>query len=176
MGARVTTQRGTISVMTNAVDALRAEEIKRTRALLGVGWIAGLFVALSVLVAPGDRRIAHALLAMLAVGVAGSTWMHRELRDVSRYRARTMTLLALVAVSCGVLGVLYTGTFSAAPVGLTLCVYFFCRTENLPSAIAIYLIAALSHLVASMLVIAGYFKEPGFYPVDRHVSAQALVT
>jgi serine/threonine-protein kinase len=170
------TTRGSISVMTNAADALRAEEIKRTRALLGIGWIAGIIVALAVIVAPGDRRLAHALLALLAVGVLGSIWMQRQLRDVTRYRATTMTLLALVAVSCGVLGVLYTGTFSAAPVGLTLCIYFFCRTESLPSAIAIYVIASVSHLVASLLVIAGVFPEPGFYPVSRGVSVQALIT
>ncbi|HEY5925355.1 MAG TPA: serine/threonine-protein kinase [Kofleriaceae bacterium] len=170
------TTRGSLSGMTNAADALRAEEIKRTRALLGVGWIAGMIVAAAVLVAPGDRRLAQALLALLAVGVVGSIWMQRELRDVTRYRPTTMTVLALVAVGCGVLGVLYTGTFSAAPVGLTLCIYFFCRNESLPSAIAIYVIAAVSHLVASMLVIAGVFAEPGFYPVDRHASAQAQVT
>jgi eukaryotic-like serine/threonine-protein kinase len=170
------TTRASISVMTNAADALRAEEVKRTRTLLNVGWMAGLVVAVAVLVAPGDRRIAHALLALLTVGVLGSIWMHRELRDVSRYRVSTMTLLALVAVSCGVLGVLYTGTFSAAPVGLTLCIYFFCRTESLPAAILIYVIAAGSHLVASLLVIFGVFDEPGFYPVDRHASSQALIT
>jgi serine/threonine-protein kinase len=170
------TTRGSVSVMTNAGDALHAEEVKRTRTLLNVGWIAGLVVAAAVLVAPGDPRIARALLAVLAIGVVGSMWMHRELRDVARYRTSTMTLLALVAVSCGVLGVLYTGTFSAAPVGLTLCIYFFCRTESMASAILIYVIASGSHLVASLLVIFGVFEEPGFYPVDRHASTQALVT
>ncbi|HEX5059026.1 MAG TPA: serine/threonine-protein kinase [Kofleriaceae bacterium] len=170
------TTRGSISVMTNAADALRAEEIKRTRSLLGVGWIAGIVVAVAVLIAPGDRRIAHALLALLGIGVLGSLWVYRDLRDATRYRTTTMTLLALVVVSCGVLGILYTGTFSAAPVGLTLCIYIFCRTENLLSAIAIYAIAAIAHFVASMLVIAGVFAEPGFYPVDRHASVQALIT
>ncbi len=172
----MTTRNTAASMMSNAADALRAEEVKRTRALLGVGWIAGLVVALAVLVAPGDRRLAYALIALLAVGVASGLWVRRELRDMSRYRTTTMTLLALVAVSCGVLGVLYTGTFSAAPVGLTLCVYFFCRTESLAGAIAIYVIAAASHFIASMLVIGGWIAEPGFYPVDRHASAQALIT
>ena len=172
----MTTHNTATSAMANAADALRAEEIKRTRVLLGLGWIAGVVVALAVLVAPGDPRLGRALLALLAVGVVGSEWMHRELRDVARYRTSTMTLLALVAVGCGVLGVLYTGTFSAAPVGLTLCVYFFCRTESLASAIAIYVLAAASHFIASMLVIAGWVPEPGFYPVGRHASVQAQIT
>jgi eukaryotic-like serine/threonine-protein kinase len=170
------TTRGSASTMSNAADALRAEEVKRTRTLLNVGWIAGLVVAVAVLIAPGDRRLAQVLLALLAIGVLGSIWMHRELRDVNRYRTSTMTLLALVAVSCGVLGILYTGTFSAAPVGLTLCVYFFCRNESLAAAILIYVIAGASHLIASLLIIFGVFEEQGFYPVNRHASTQALVT
>ncbi len=170
------TTRDSVSTMANAADALRVEEVKRTRTLLGVGWIAGLIVAAAVLVAPGDRRIAFALLGLLGVGVAASMWMHRELRDLSRYRASAMTLLSLVAVGAGVLGVIYTGTFSAASVGLTLCIYAFCRAESLASAVAIYVIAAAGHFITSMLVIAQVIPEPGFYPVNHHASAQALIT
>jgi serine/threonine-protein kinase len=170
------TTRGSISTMTNAADALRAEEVKRTRTLLGVGWLAGLIVAAAVLVAPGDRRIAMAVLGLLGVGVLGSMWLHRELRDVSRYRPSAMTVLALVAVGAGVLGVVYTGTFSAASVGLTLCIYVFCRTESFATAVAIYAVAAAGHFIISMLVIAGVIAEPGFYPVNRNASAQALIT
>jgi hypothetical protein len=162
--------------MTNAADALRAEEVKRTRSLLAVGWIAALVVAFAVAVSPGNRQVAAALLALLAVGVGASAWMYRELRDPARYRTSAMTLLALVAVSCGFLGVIYTGTYSAAPVGLTLCIYFFCRTESVPAATAIYVLAAGSHAVVSLLVITGAIHEPGFYPVSRHASPQALVT
>ena len=164
------------STMTNAGDALRAEEVRRTRALLAIAPLAAVIVAVAVLVAPGDRRLAFALLAMLGVGIAGCLWMRRELRDVARYRSSTMALLAFVAVGCGVLGILYTGIFSAAPVGLSLCVYFFCRTESLPTALAIYLVAAASHFIASMLIIFGVVAEPGFYPVNRGASVQALVT
>ena len=170
------TTRVSQSTMTNAADALRAEEVKRTRVLLRAGWIAGLVVAGAVLIAPGDPRIATALLATLAVGLVASGWLQRELRDPARFRTSTMTLLALIAVFCGVLGLLYTGTFSAAPVGLVLCVYFFCRSESLASAIVVYVFAAASHAVASFLVIGGVFEEPGFYPVNRNVSVQALVT
>jgi len=171
----MTTRDASASAMTNAADALRAEEVKRTRALLAVAPLAGVIVAASVLVAPGDRRLALALLALLAVGVLASLWLRRELREVAGYRTSTMTLLASIAIGCGVLGILYTGTFSAAPVGLTLCIYFFCRTESLAAAFAIYVIAASAHFVASLLVIFDVIAEPGFYPVNRHASVQALV-
>jgi eukaryotic-like serine/threonine-protein kinase len=173
----MTTRGASVSTtMMNAADALRAEEIVRTRVLLGIAWIAGLVVALAVLVAPGDRDLGLALLFVLGIGVVASLWMRRELRDPARYRTSTQTLLAFIAVGCGVLGVIYTGTFSAAPIGLALCVYFFCRTESLPAAIAIYVVAAASHFVVSMLVIFDVIAEPGFYPVNRQASIQAQVT
>ena len=170
------TTKVTHSTMTNAADALAAEEIKRTAVLLRAGWIAGLVVALAVVIAPGDRRLAVALLATIALGLAASAWMLYQLRDPTKFRSSTMTLLSLVAVTCGVLGLLYTGTFSAAPVGLVLCIYFFCRSESLAAAIALYAIAAGSHAIATFAVIGGVIPEPGFYPVSRHASVQALVT
>jgi len=108
------------------------------------------------------------LLVTLALGVIASRWV---VRDVSR-----MMVLALIAIIGGVLGILYTGTFSAASIGLVLCIYFFCRSENLASAIAIYALAATAHAMISMLVLARFIEEPGFYPVGRHASVQALVT
>jgi len=170
------TTRTAHSTMTSAADALRAEEVKRTRVLLRVGWIVGLVVATAVLSVPGERDIALALLATLAVGVLTSAWMYHVLRDPTRFRAPMMMTLALIAVGCGLLGVMYTGTFSAAPVGLTLCIYFFCRSESLASAVVIYALAAGGHAIASFIVIGGVIPEPGFYPVGRHASAQALVT
>src|SRR5690606_14169003 len=71
VGASMTTRNTGSATMSNAADALRVEEVKRTRALLGFAPLAGLVVALAVLVAPGDPRLARALLALLAVGVAG---------------------------------------------------------------------------------------------------------
>ena len=77
--------------------------------------------------------------------------------------------------SCGHLGILYVGAFSAAPLMVALGLYFFCRTEHLPSAIAIYAIAAGAHAIEAALVIAGIIDDPGFSPISGHASIRAEI-
>jgi serine/threonine-protein kinase len=156
-------------------DALRVEEVRRTRAFLRIGWIIAVGVAIALPAVPGDPRIAWALAAALAVGVAGSAWMYRALRDPAAYRPARMNLLALAGIVCGQLGILYVGAFSAAPVMVLLGLYFFCRTESTASAVAIYAIAAGAHAVEAGLVIGGAIRDPGFYPVGRHATVAAQI-
>jgi serine/threonine-protein kinase len=153
------------TALASPADALRVEEVRRTRALLRVGWMIAVGVVIALPIVPGDRRIAAALLAALVIGVIGSVWMHGRLRDPARYRPAPMSVLALVGILCGQLGILYVGAFSAAPVMVALGLYVFCRTESTPSAIAIYAIAAGAHAVEATLVIGGVIDDPGFYPV-----------
>jgi eukaryotic-like serine/threonine-protein kinase len=163
------------SGLANAADALRLEEVKRTREILRIGWVIALGAAAAAMIAPGEPRIRNALLGALGVGVVGSVWMHLQLANPQRYAATRMNLLAVIAVICGQLGILYVGAFSAAPIIVALGLYFFCRTESLASAIAIYVLAAGSHLVEAALVITGAIDDPGFYPVGHSASLQAQI-
>ena len=163
------------TVPTNPAEALHAEEIKRTRELLRVGWLIAVGAAISLAVLPGDRRIALAIAVTLAVGVAVSAWLHRDLRDATHYDLRKLNLVAIAAVACGQLGILYVGAFSAAPLIVALGVYFFCRTENTTSAIAIYALAAGAHGIEAILVISGAIGDPGFYPIGSHVSVPGQI-
>jgi len=161
--------------LVSAADALRVEEVRRTRAFLRLGWLVAAGVAIAVPIVPGDRRIAAALLAALVIGVIASAWVHDQLRDPARYRPAKLHLLALAALVCGQLGILYVGAFSAAPLIVALGLYFFCRTESTASAIAIYAIAAGAHAVSATLVITGAIADPGFYPVGRGASIPAQI-
>ncbi|HUS31145.1 MAG TPA: serine/threonine-protein kinase [Kofleriaceae bacterium] len=163
------------SGLANAADALRLEEVKRTRALLQLSWIIALGLTGAILIAPGNPRIARALIAVLGVGVVGSFWLYRELANPARYSASRMNVLALLAVVAGQLGILYVGAFSAAPIMVSLGLYFFCRTESLRSAIAIYVLAAGAHAVTAALVVSRVLDDPGFYPIGDRASVQAQI-
>jgi serine/threonine-protein kinase len=159
----------------SAADALHAEEVKRTREFLRAGWVIAAGVLLALVVTPGDQRIAIALAALIGIGTAGSIWMHARMRDPAGYDWARMTALALVALACGHLGILYVGAFSAAPLMVALGLYFFCRTENTATAYAIYAIAAGGHAIEAALVIAGVVDDPGFYPIRRSASIPAQI-
>ncbi|MGE0401352.1 MAG: serine/threonine-protein kinase [Kofleriaceae bacterium] len=163
------------STMTTSADALRDEEVARTREFLKIGWIVALGVVAIVLVTPGNRRIATALLSLVGVGLVASIWIYYELRDPTKYEQRKLNVLAFLCVVCGQIGLLYVGVFSAAPLITMLGLYFFCRTENVAAAIAMFVIAAGGHAVEAGLVIAGVIDDPGFYAGRAGSSVEAQI-
>jgi serine/threonine-protein kinase len=146
-------------------DALRDEEVERTRTSIRLGWLAAAVGVAMMYSVPGNRQIALALVAVLGVTVLGSIATYLRLRVPANYDARQLNILAFAAIACTQLGILYTGAFSAAPIIVSLGIYFFCRTERLASALAVYIIAAVSHAAIGALVVAGVIDDPGFYPV-----------
>ncbi|HET7503145.1 MAG TPA: serine/threonine-protein kinase [Kofleriaceae bacterium] len=168
-------ERALVTTLTSPADALRDEEIDRTRTFLRMGWLVAAGTTTAIFAVPGNPEIARALLASLAVAVLGSVWTYRELRTPARYSVRRLDALAFAAIVCGQLGILYVGVFSAAPLVVALGVFFFCRTEHLPSAIAVYVVAAGCHAVVAGLVIAGAIDDPGFYPVQKTCSLEAQI-
>jgi eukaryotic-like serine/threonine-protein kinase len=170
----MTTMRAQPTTLTTAADALRGEEVDRTRAFIRLGWVVAIAVAAATLALPGDPRIRTALLGTLGIAVLGSVWLHQQLDNRAAYQARIMHVVAFAAVVCGQLGVLYVGVFSAAPLIVGLGLYFFCRTESLPTAIGIYVLAALAHATEGALVITDVIDDPGFAPARDDLSATAL--
>ncbi len=163
------------TTLTTATDALRTEEVERTRAFLRMGWGLGIGVFVLALAIPGDRRIATALLSLVGIGMLASVWLYAELSDPNRFDARKLSALALWCVLCGQLGILYVGQFSAAPLFTVLGLYFFCRTESIAAATAIYVLAAGGHGLVAGLVIAGVIRDPGLYPVRHATSLPAQI-
>jgi len=159
--------------LTTAADALRDEEVERTRQFIEIGWVVAVFSVLAVWRLPGDPRLARALLAAIAITVVASLWVHRGLKSAATYRPATMTALAMACVACGVLAILYSGNFAGAPLVIALGIYFFCRTEHRPAAIAVYGTVALGHATIAVLVITGVIDDPGFAPLKEGVRIEA---
>jgi len=175
----VTDDRG-VSVMrslaiTTAADALRDEEVARSRGFIRLGWPIAAGGILATLALPGDRRIAIALCAAIAATALISLIVYRNLRDASALRSPQMSILALACVACGTLAVLYTGYFAGAPLVIALGVYFFCRTESRAAAVAIYVIAAGAHLAIAIAIITGVMPERGFAPLPATVDVPAAL-
>ena len=163
------------TTMTTAADALHDEERARTRTFMRLGAIVALAVVPMVFVVPGDRRIALALLGVLGLTCVGSLYVYRRLATPAQYNPRHLDVLAFGAVMVGVLGILYVGMFSAAPIMVALGLFFFCRTESFASALGVWLLASVSHTVICALVISGTVDDPGFYPVREGIATEALV-
>jgi len=165
----------TPTTMTTAADALHDEEVVGTRKFLRLGLLVAIGVVPMVLIVPGDRRIAMVLLGVLAATWLGSLWMYRRLAPPAKFDARLLNPIAVGAIAVGVLGILYAGMFSAAPVMVALGLFFFCRTESFASAVGAFLLATGSHTLICALVISGAIEDPGFYPVREGIPTEALI-
>ncbi len=161
------------TTLTTAADALHGEEIERTRASVRLGSLVALGVAVAALLTPGDPRIRAALLTTLGLGLLGGVWVERTIVDRTRYQPRMMVLVALTCIVCGQLGIVYVGVTSAAPLVVALGLQFFCRTESLSAAVVVYAAAAGAHALEAALVIGGVIDDPGFAPINHHVSPLA---
>jgi hypothetical protein len=159
--------------LTTAADALRDEELDRTRGFIRVGWAVAVGAIAASLALPGDPQIRLALVISIATTAAISVIAYRQLRDTSGLRSPLMAVLALSCAACGCLAVLYAGYFAGPPLMISLGIYFFCRTERRGIAIATYVIAAGSHAAISALVILGVIADPGFAPVRLELEIQA---
>ncbi len=161
------------SLLTTAADALRDEEVERTRGFIRVGWlVAGLAIA-AIFALPGDPRLSRILVGAITVTALLSVLTFWRLRDAAGLRSPLMTGLALAGATCGTLATLYCGDFAGAPLMVALGVYFFGRTERRATAIAVYMLAAGSHLVFALLIITRVIHDPGFAPLRPGVDLQA---
>lgn len=161
--------------LSTAADALRDEEVERTRRFIRIGWIVAAFSILAAWLLPGDRKLAQLLASAIGITGLASLGVERVLVGAQEVRGWMMTALALMCVGCGALAVLYTGAYGGAPLMICLGIYFFGRTERRTAALAVYLAAAGAHAVIAILVLSETIVDPGFLPLRPGVSFQAAV-
>jgi serine/threonine-protein kinase len=161
--------------LTTAADALRDEEVDRTRGFVRLGGPIAVAAILATLALPGDPTLRWILVVAIAVTALIAAAVYRTLRDASALRSPAMSVLALACVGCGTLAILYSGYFSSAPLVIALGVYFFCRTESRPAAYAIYGLVAGSHLAIAALIMAGVIPERGFAPLPANFPVSAAI-
>lgn len=160
--------------LTTAADALRDEEVDRTRGFIRLGWPVAIGAIIATLALPGDRELGRILVISIAVTVLISVVVYRKLRDASSLRSPAMAVLAFACVGCGTLATQYCGYFAGAPLMIALGVYFFCRTESRALAIAIFVLAAGAQLVIAALTISGTIAD-GFAALPTGVDLQAKI-
>ncbi|MBL0213493.1 MAG: serine/threonine protein kinase [Myxococcales bacterium] len=159
--------------LTTAADALRDEEVERTRRFIRIGWLVAAFAIAAVILMPGDPDLARLLIGAIGVTAAASVGVERILARATSVKGALMTGLALCCVACGALAILYSGYCAGAPLMVVLGIYFFCRTERRSAAILVYVVAAGAHAVVAALVMTGTIDDPGFAPLKPTVTLQA---
>jgi len=157
-----------------AVDAMRAEEIDRTRLFIRMGWVVSVLAGATVPVIDAPRAIAIVYLAGLAIGIVVSASYHRAFAQPHNYTERALVSLAVVCMANGHLTVLLFGTYSAAPLILLIGIHFVARTEAERIARWILASAVIGYSACSIAIISGAIADPGVFDSDRPVGRATL--
>jgi serine/threonine-protein kinase len=166
---------GSVTLATTAADALRDEEVERTRLFIRMGWAISAAAIAGVPLLHAPRVMSLVFVAALATGIAVSAWFHRAFRDPGRYTERAMLALAMMCLVNAHVAVLYFGTFTITPLIVVIGIHFVARTEAERAARWISATAVALYAIAALAIISGAIDDPGVFASDRPVPRGALV-
>ena len=157
-----------------AVDAMRDEEIARTRQFIRMGWLLSVFAIGTVFVIDTPRALAIAFIAGLVIGMIISFGFHRAFADPRSYTERRLGVLAVICIVNGHLAVLLYGAYSAAPLMIVIGIHFVARTEAERVARWVLASAVVTYGAMAAAITTGMFADPGAFASDPPVDRQAL--
>jgi protein kinase-like protein len=158
-----------------AVDAMRDEEIARTRLFIRMGWLLSVFAIGTVFVIDTPRAMATTFIAGLVIGMIVSFGFHRAFADPRNYTERRLAVLAVICIVNGHLAVLLYGAYSAAPLMIVIGIHFVARTEAERVARWVLASAVAAYGAIAAAITTGVIADPGAFASDPPVDRQALV-
>jgi serine/threonine-protein kinase len=158
------------------VDALRAEEIERTRLFIRMGWLLSLVAIATVFVVDASRAMSIVFVAGLVIGMVASFGYHRAFAEPRNYTERALMTLAVICVVNGHIAVLLYGAYTASPLMIVIGIHFVARTEAERVARWIFASAIAAYAAISLAIISGVITDPGVFASARQVGRAALVT
>jgi len=159
--------------LTTAADALRNEEVERTRLFIRMGWAISVAAIASVPVLHAPRAMSIAFVAALTLGIVVSIWFHRAFADPLRYTERALVFLAVMCLVNAHVAVLYYGTFTVTPLIVVIGIHFVARTEAVRAARWIFATGIALYTVIALAITTGAIDDPGVFASDHTVGARA---
>jgi serine/threonine-protein kinase len=172
--ATVVADRGTSQgSLTTAADAMRNEEVERTRLFIRMGWAISVATIATVPLLHAPRAMSIAFVAAMSFGIVVSTWYHRAFADPERYTERALVLLAVVCLVNAHVAVLYYGTFTITPLIVVIGIPFVARPEAERAARWIFATGIALYTAAALAIISGALRDPGVFASDRPMTTAA---
>jgi len=158
---------------TTAIDAMRNEEVDRTRTFIRLGWLISVIAMSGAPVLQAPPAMTIAFVGALGLGIAISIGFYRAFADPRRYTERALLFLAVMCLVNAHVAVLYFGTFTVAPLIVVIGVHFVARTEAERAARWILATAVGLYALCALAIISGALPDPGVFASDRRISTEA---
>ncbi|MGN6106950.1 MAG: serine/threonine-protein kinase [Kofleriaceae bacterium] len=160
----------------SASDALRHEEIERTRLFIRMGWLLSVVAIATVPFVAAPRAMSIAFVGGLVIGLIASFAYHQAFADPTRYTERALVSLSVLCTINGHLGVLFYGAYTAAPLMVVVGIHFVARTEAERVARWILYSAIGAYAAIAIAITSGWIADPGVFASDREVDRATLIT
>jgi serine/threonine-protein kinase len=158
------------TALTSAADAMRNEEVDRTRLFIRMGWLISLVAMAGAPVLHAPRAMTILFVAGLSLGILISIPFYRAFADPVRYTPGALLFLAVMCLINAHIAVLYYGTFTVASMIVVIGIHFVARTEAARVARWILVTAIALYSLCALAIITRIIRDPGVFATDRPVS------
>src|SRR5262249_12982194 len=155
------------STTTSPVEALRLDEIARTRVFLKVALLTSLLAIIPAAVTTGDPVAFRVVIAGCAMTSIGAIWMLSRIRDIARYSPRRIAPPALIIAFGAFAGVYYWGVGSPVAAMLVYGIYFFSLGGNARIVTAMYGLVAGLHALMGFAIVTGVIADRGIVNISN---------
>ncbi|MBL0215032.1 MAG: serine/threonine protein kinase [Myxococcales bacterium] len=164
------------TLMTTAADAMRDEEIERTRLFIRMGWAISVVSIGTVPFLNAPRVMSIAFIAAMLIGIGVSLVFHQRFADPAKYTENSLLGLSVMCVVNAHVAVAYFGTFTVTPVIIVIGIHFVARTEAVRAARYIFATAVVCYSALATLIVARVFADPGVFAtgVKLAISSQLI--
>ncbi len=146
---------------TSPVEAMKVDEIERTRVFLKVAFLISVGGAIIALATSGDVIAQRVVIIGSAFGAIGAVWVLLMLRKPMNYEQRRMLLPGVCLVIGAMSGVYYWGAGSPVAAMLVYGIYFFSLGSSRSVTFGMYLLVAVIHGAMALLMVADVIADRG---------------
>ncbi|HEY4178317.1 MAG TPA: serine/threonine-protein kinase [Kofleriaceae bacterium] len=160
------TRGGTNSIDMNSrtaapAEAMRQQEIERSRVFLKVAFFLSIAGAIIASITSGDP-IAQRVVGIGSVfGTIGAAWMYFRLREDNAYSGDLWVLPGLCLLLGAMSGLYYWGVASPVAAMLVYGIYFFAMGSSKKFIFVMYLLCAIGHGLLFLSIMFGFVTDRG---------------
>ncbi|MBA3464309.1 MAG: serine/threonine protein kinase [Deltaproteobacteria bacterium] len=143
------------------VEAMRLDEIGRTRVFLRVALLLSIGGAIAALLTGGDVIAQRVVIPGSLLGAGGAFWILRSIKDTTKYDQGKLAIPGFALVIGSMTGVYYWGVASPVAAMLVYGIYFFSLGSNRTITLVMYLLVAVLHGALGIAIVAGWIVDRG---------------
>ncbi|HEY4059187.1 MAG TPA: serine/threonine-protein kinase, partial [Kofleriaceae bacterium] len=155
-------------------EAMHAEEVRRTRQFIAIGWAVSAFAIGGIPMLGGSRWMNIAFVVALVWGMALSFYFHRRWKNPASFSGAQLTTLGVFAIINTNVAMMFFGVFSPCAAMMVLGMHFIARSEAEKASRIMFATANAAYVVCAGMIVTGLVDDPGIFASSEPQSRVTL--